>query len=36
MKAVIVDHSHEDYSTEIEILKNAWYEVVVTHVHDEY
>ncbi|SFQ20280.1 D-3-phosphoglycerate dehydrogenase [Oscillibacter sp. PC13] len=35
MKVVIVDHSHEDCSTEVGILKAAGYDVAVTQVHDE-
>ena len=35
MKVVIVDHSHEDCSTEVGILKNAGFDVAVTQVHDE-
>jgi D-3-phosphoglycerate dehydrogenase len=35
MKVVIVDHSHEDCSTEVGILKAAGHEVVITQVHDE-
>lgn len=35
MKVVIVDHSHEDCSTEVEILKSAGFDVAVTQVHDE-
>lgn len=35
MKVVIVDHSHEDCSTEVGILRAAGHDVVVTQVHDE-
>ncbi len=35
MKVVIVDHSHEDCSTEVGILKTAGHDVVITQVHDE-
>lgn len=35
MKVVIVDHSHEDCSTEIGILREAGHDVVVTQVYDE-
>lgn len=35
MKAVIVDHSHEDCSTEVGILKAAGLEVEVTQVQEE-
>jgi len=35
MKVVIVDHSHEDCSTEIGILREAGHDVVVTQVHQE-
>ena len=35
MKVVIVDHSHEDCSTEVGILKAAGHEVVITQVHEE-
>ncbi len=35
MKVVIVDHSHEDCSTEIGILNEAGFEVEVTQVYDE-
>lgn len=35
MKVVIVDHSHEDCSTEVGILREAGHDVVVTQVHNE-
>ena len=35
MKVVIVDHSHEDCSTEVGILVNSGFEVAVMQVHDE-
>ena len=35
MKVVIVDHSHEDCSTEVGILVNSGFEVTVMQVHDE-
>lgn len=35
MKVVIVDHSHEDCSTEVGILKAAGLDVEITQVHDE-
>ncbi len=35
MKIVIVDHSHEDCSTEVNILKEAGFDVEITQVHDE-
>lgn len=35
MKAVIVDHSHEDVSTEISILTAAGFETEVCQVHSE-
>ena len=35
MKVVIVDHSHEDCSTEVGILQNAGLDVEITQVHSE-
>ena len=35
MRVVIVDHSHEDCSTEVGILQAAGHEVEVTQVHEE-